>query len=127
MGLGKTVQVIAWLVMEKESSKKALPTLLVAPTSVVGNWQKEVEKFAPHLKVIVYHGGSRIQDEKEFENVSLNSDLVITSFTLARKDRKLLEGINWHRIVLDEAQNIKNPKAAQTKAILNYQLNIVWL
>ncbi|NEO55522.1 MAG: DEAD/DEAH box helicase [Okeania sp. SIO3B5] len=118
MGLGKTVQVIAWLVMEKESKKKVLPTLLIAPTSVVGNWQKEIEKFAPHLKVIVHHGSNRVQDKKEFENVILKSNIVITSFTLARKDVKLLEGINWQRIVLDEAQNIKNPKAAQTKAIL---------
>ena len=118
MGLGKTVQVIAWLVMEKESVKTVLPTLLIAPTSVVGNWQKEIEKFAPHLNVIVHHGSSRIQDEKEFENASLNYDIVITSFTLARKDTKLLSQIDWQRIVLDEAQNIKNPKAAQTKAIL---------
>ena len=118
MGLGKTVQVIACLVMEKESKKKVLPTLLIAPTSVVGNWQKEIEKFAPHLKVIVHHGSGRIQDEKEFKNVSLKNDIVITSFSLARRDVKFLEGINWQRIVLDEAQNIKNPKAAQTKAIL---------
>ena len=112
------MQVIAWLVMEKESKKKVLPTLLIAPTSVVGNWQKEVEKFAPHLKVIVHHGSSRIQDEKEFKNVSLKHDIVITSFSLARRDVNFLEGISWQRIVLDEAQNIKNPKAAQTKAIL---------
>ena len=85
---------------------------------MVGNWQKEIEKFAPHLKVIVHHGSGRIQDEEEFKNISINSDVLITSFALARKDGKLLEGINWHRIVLDEAQNIKNPKAAQTKAIL---------
>ena len=118
MGLGKTVEVIAWLVVEKGSSKKFFSTLLIAPTSVVGNWQKEIEKFAPHLKVIVHHGSGRIQDEQEFKNISINSDVLITSFALARKDGKLLEGINWHRIVLDEAQNIKNPKAAQTKAIL---------
>jgi SNF2 family DNA or RNA helicase len=121
MGLGKTVQVMARLVIERESqvsSETLLPTLLIAPTSVLGNWQKEIEKFAPHLKVIVHHGGSRIQDDKDFITASLNHDIVITSFTLARKDAKLLSQINWQRIVLDEAQNIKNPKAAQTKAIL---------
>lgn len=140
MGLGKSAQVIARLLQEREStvtngkkngrknSKKSdnqntetqpiPPTLLIAPTSVVGNWYKEVEKFAPQLKVLVHHGGQRQQDAKEFQAESDQHDLVITSFTLARKDQKLLEGIDWHRIVVDEAQNIKNPKTAQTKAIL---------
>ena len=118
MGLGKTVQVIARLVIERESAESVLPTLLIAPTSVIGNWHKELEKFAPHLKVIVHHGSNRSQDEKDFESAILNHDVVITSFTLARKDAKLFSKINWHRLVLDEAQNIKNPQAAQTKAIL---------
>ncbi|MBD1834728.1 DEAD/DEAH box helicase [Cyanobacteria bacterium FACHB-472] len=118
MGLGKSVQVIARLVHEKESTPSVLPTLLIAPTSVVGNWQKEIEKFAPHLQAMVHHGSSRIQQVAEFKAASLNHDVVITSFTLARKDEKLLESVKWHRLVLDEAQNIKNPKAAQTKAIL---------
>jgi len=119
MGLGKTVQVIASLVKEREVSDTILPTLLIAPTSVVGNWKKEIEKFAPHLKVIVHHGSDRTQDEAEFKTASLNNDIVITSYTLARKDSKLLNSLNWQRVVIDEAQNIKNPKAAQTKAILS--------
>ena len=118
MGLGKTVQVIARLVSEREADKTVLPTLLIAPTSVVGNWRKEIEKFAPHLTVMVHHGSNRSQDEKEFKNIILDHDIVITSFTLARKDAKLFSKVDWHRLVLDEAQNIKNPKAAQTKAIL---------
>jgi SNF2 family DNA or RNA helicase len=84
----------------------------------VGNWQKEIVKFAPHLKTMVHHGSSRIQQEADFKAASLQHDVVITSFTLARKDEKLLSSVKWHRLVLDEAQNIKNPKAAQTKAIL---------
>jgi len=123
MGLGKTVQVIAHLVQEKNKNKHLLPTLLVAPTSVVGNWQKETEKFAPHLQVMIHHGGDRISDEKMFKNEVLNYDLIITSFTLARKDLKLLNKVNWQRIILDEAQNIKNPKSAQTKAILKLNAN----
>ncbi len=119
MGLGKTVQVIASLVKERETSADILPTLLIAPTSVVGNWKKEIEKFAPHLKVIVHHGSDRIQTEAEFKTASLKQDVVITSYTLARKDSKLLNSLNWQRVVIDEAQNIKNPKAAQTKAILS--------
>lgn len=128
MGLGKTVQVIARLVQEKELAEqdgiqRIPPTLLVAPTSVVGNWQKEIEKFAPHLRAIVHHGSQRAKETKDFKAACREHDVVITSFTLARKDAKLLGGVNWHRVVLDEAQNIKNPKAAQTKAILKLSAN----
>ncbi|MBH8551908.1 DEAD/DEAH box helicase [Nostocaceae cyanobacterium CENA357] len=118
MGLGKSVQVIARLVQEKDLQSTVLPTLLIAPTSVVGNWQKEIAKFAPHLKTMVHHGSDRLQDSKEFKLACQQHDVIITSFTLARKDEKLLNSIEWQRLVLDEAQNIKNPKAAQTKAIL---------
>ena len=119
MGLGKTVQVIARFVQEREQASTPLkPTLLIAPTSVVGNWRKEIEKFAPHLKAIVHHGTERAKDVAEFQAMSSQNDVVITSFTLIRKDLKLIESVDWHRLVLDEAQNIKNPKAEQTKAIL---------
>ena len=117
MGLGKTMQVIAALILEKETSKTA-PTLLIAPTSVIGNWQKEIEKFAPHLKTFIHHGSQREQDKKLFRKLCVEQDMLITSYTLARKDSALLNSMDWHRVVLDEAQNIKNPKAAQTKAIL---------
>ncbi|AFY33245.1 DEAD/DEAH box helicase [Calothrix sp. PCC 7507] len=124
MGLGKSVQVIARLVQERESSEHGeivqppLPTLLIAPTSVVGNWQKEIAKFAPHLTSMVHHGSDRLQNSADFQAACQQQDVVITSFTLARKDEKLLSSVAWQRLVLDEAQNIKNPKAAQTKAIL---------
>ena len=126
MGLGKSIQVIARLVQEREvvsqdnknSNQQILPTLLIAPTSVVGNWLREIAKFAPHLNARVHHGSDRLKDLAEFKVDCLQHDVVITSFTLARKDAKLLAGLEWQRIVLDEAQNIKNPKAAQTKAIL---------
>jgi SNF2 family DNA or RNA helicase len=126
MGLGKSAQVIARLLQEREGLAKngkgkaapVLPTLLIAPTSVVGNWQKEMEKFAPELRSIVHHGTQRLQDTKAFKAALQDCDVFITSFTLARKDEKLLSSVEWHRLVLDEAQNIKNPKAAQTKAIL---------
>ncbi|MFB2891698.1 DEAD/DEAH box helicase [Aerosakkonemataceae cyanobacterium BLCC-F50] len=121
MGLGKSVQVIARLVNEKVEKDSPLPTLLIAPTSVVGNWQKEIEKFAPHLRTIVHHGNKRIQGNEEFKAACLKHDVVITSFTLARKDEKLLASVKWQRIVVDEAQNIKNPKAAQTRAILKLE------
>jgi SNF2 family DNA or RNA helicase len=121
MGMGKSFQVIARLVQERQASKNVLPTLLIAPTSVVGNWQREILKFAPHLSAIVHHGNDRIQHDQTFKTVYQNQDLVITSYTLARKDEKLLNSVQWQRVVLDEAQNIKNPKAAQTRAILKLQ------
>ncbi len=143
MGLGKTVQVIARLIQEREQlaavakpsavrgSRKVKaqpergpslpPTLLVAPTSVVGNWLREIGKFGPELKAFVHHGGDRIKKSPDFKKACNGVDVVITSFTLVRKDLKLLQSMTWQRIVLDEAQNIKNPKAAQTKAILKLE------
>nr|MDJ0904298.1 DEAD/DEAH box helicase [Xenococcus sp. MO_188.B8] len=121
MGLGKTVQVIARLVQERNDRDTVAPTLLIAPTSVIGNWQKEITKFAPHLTSMVHHGSTRSKDAKEFQNAIADRDVIITSYTLARKDAKLFNSISWQRIVLDEAQNIKNPKAAQTKAILKLE------
>jgi SNF2 family DNA or RNA helicase len=125
MGLGKTIQVIARLLQEREAqsgtqpkAKAIPPTLLIAPTSVVGNWYHEIQKFAPQLKAVVHHGTQRAKDSKEFKQACRENDLLITSFALARKDAKLLGEIKWHRIVLDEAQNIKNPKADLTKSIL---------
>ena len=123
MGLGKTVQVIARMLQERELAQKNRiknipPTLLIAPTSVVGNWYREIEKFAPSLKAVVHHGSQRNKDSADFKQICREHDLIITSFTLARKDISLLSDIEWHRIVLDEAQNIKNPKADLTKAIL---------
>ncbi|MCA1992576.1 MAG: DEAD/DEAH box helicase [Coleofasciculus sp. S288] len=123
MGLGKSIQVIARLINEKESTPDVPPTLLIAPTSVVGNWLKEIERFAPHIRTLIHHGSNRIKDEKEFKAASSNYDVIITSFTLVRKDEKLLKSVTWQRIVLDEAQNIKNPQAAQTKAILKLHAN----
>lgn len=128
MGLGKTVQVIARLLQERELAKKQRiknlpPTLLVAPTSVVGNWYHEIEKFAPGLKAAIHHGTERARSAQEFKQACRENDVIITSFALARKDIKLFGDIQWHRVVLDEAQNIKNPKADLTKSILKLNAN----
>jgi SNF2 family DNA or RNA helicase len=120
MGLGKTMQVISLLVLEK-AEKTTAPTLLIAPTSVLGNWQKEVEKFAPHLKTFIHHGSTREKDCATFQAFCQDYDMVISSYTLARKDAALFKACTWQRLVLDEAQNIKNPKTAQTKAILSIE------
>lgn len=118
MGLGKTVQVLARLVHERLSDEPLRPTLLVAPTSVIGNWKKEIERFAPSLKAFIHHGTIRVRDARGFEQACLESDVVITSYALARRDEKILSVIHWRRVVLDEAQNIKNPSSAQSKAVL---------
>ncbi|MDV3241421.1 MAG: DEAD/DEAH box helicase [Methylocaldum sp.] len=118
MGLGKTVQVIARLVHERVETNQHAPTLLVVPTSVIGNWKKELERFAPGLRAIVHHGGGRFRDVGRFREICAEHDAVITSYALVRRDEKLFSQIRWARIVLDEAQNIKNPLSAQTKAVL---------
>lgn len=112
MGLGKTIQVIALLL----SNPREKPALLVAPTSVVGNWLREIDKFAPSLKATIHHGANR-QDEKGFIAHADNFDIVITSYGMIRKDKKLFNDYNWSRLILDEAHNIKNPLAAQTKVL----------
>ncbi len=120
MGLGKTLQVICSILLDQQqtqSDRLQRPTLLVVPTSVMGNWQKEVARFAPHLSVSLHHGSVRQQDQTLFVREVLLQDLVITSYALIRRDSRLFASVDWHRIVLDEAQNIKNPKAEQTKAI----------
>ncbi len=118
MGLGKTVQVIARLLDERAASASRAPTLLIAPTSVLGNWRKEIERFAPDLRALVHQGSQRLKDEQQFREACGEHDVVITSFTLARMDDKLLHSVPWRRVVVDEAQNIKNPQAAQTRSIL---------
>ncbi len=121
MGLGKTIQVIAHMLLEKNGAAgngSNHPTLLIAPTSVLGNWRKELERFAPELGVLVHQGAGRVKQEPVFRELCAGYDVVITSFTLARMDEKLLRAVTWHRVVVDEAQNIKNPQSAQARAIL---------
>lgn len=117
MGLGKTIQVIALLLYERMHTEvTAAPTLVICPMSVVGNWCKEVERFAPSLRVMVHHGGERLSGITFAEKVN-SSDVVITTYAVARLDRGTLSTISWERVILDEAQNIKNPWAKQTQAI----------
>src|SRR2546423_12261434 len=118
MGLGKTLEVIACLLKEREEAGRVPPTLVIAPTSVLGNWRKEIERFAPQLRALVHQGSMRLKDKQTFVETCQAHDVILTSFALARLDEKLLQGMEWHRVVVDEAQNIKNPQAAQTRAIL---------
>ena len=118
MGLGKTIQIIAFLQYEIEQSKNDLPSLLICPTSIVGNWFKEIKRFAPNLKAYIYHGSNR-PNKTDFENIVRDYDLIITTYNLAQRDKNTLSTISWENLILDEAQNIKNPQAKQTRAIKN--------
>ena len=119
MGLGKTPQTLALLLAEREgrkSRKRLNPTLLICPVSVVGNWQREAERFAPSLRVLVHHGPERSKG-RALTTAARQADLVITTYALAVRDRATLAAAEWERVVLDEAQNIKTSDAKQTRAI----------
>ncbi len=115
MGLGKTATVLGVLQAAKNSGSPG-PTLVICPTSVVGNWQREAERFTPGLTVYVHHGATRARASRLTERIEA-VDLVITTYALAERDRSALSQIEFARVVLDEAQNVKNPEAKQTKAV----------
>lgn len=116
MGLGKTIQFIAFMLHLQEQDVLEKPTLLVCPTSVLGNWEREVKRFAPNLKVMVHHGDKRAQG-KSFARAIKDKHLVITSYSLIHRDVKDLQSVSWQGVVLDEAQNIKNADAKQSQAV----------
>jgi SNF2 family DNA or RNA helicase len=110
MGLGKTVQGLAFLAREKADGRLTKPALIVAPTSVLPNWQAEAEKFAPNLSVLALRGLDR---KALFEQIPAH-DLVLTTYPLLARDHEVLLGHEFHVALLDEAQAIKNPKATIT-------------
>ncbi|NTU82579.1 MAG: DEAD/DEAH box helicase [Chloroflexales bacterium] len=113
MGLGKSPQTIALLLHEVAQAPEAGPTLLVCPTSVVGNWQRELARFAPTLRVYVHQGAERLRGEAL---AATAHDVVLTSYPLLARDCEALEPIAWRAVVLDEAQNIKNSETRQAQA-----------
>jgi SNF2 family DNA or RNA helicase len=120
MGLGKTIQTLALLLRNKETGDGTEgPVLLVCPTSVVTNWEREVRRFAPSLKTLVHQGGDRLTGPA-FEAAASSADVVLTSYALLRRDVELIQSVTWSGVILDEAQNIKNPTARQSRAA--YQL-----
>ncbi|WP_319462442.1 DEAD/DEAH box helicase [Micromonospora sp. RTP1Z1] len=113
MGLGKTVQLLALLAGDPP---EAGPTLLVCPMSLVGNWQREAARFTPELRVHVHHGAERARGA-EFRTAVHGADLVLTTYSVAARDASELAGIDWHRVVVDEAQAIKNASTRQAEAV----------
>ncbi|MDF2923188.1 MAG: family helicase [Paenibacillaceae bacterium] len=116
MGLGKTVQWIVYLLHLKERGQLNAPALLICPTSVIGNWEKELERFAPGLRVHLHYGSQRSKGE-HFPASVADVDVVITSYALSHMDEEELSGIEWSTLCLDEAQNIKNAHTKQAGAI----------
>ena len=116
MGLGKTVQLLALFSREPGDGEPPAPTLLICPMSLVGNWQREAARFTPALLVHVHHGAERARG-KHFADAAGASDLVITTYALATRDAAALSKISWARIVVDEAQAIKNAATKQATAI----------
>jgi len=114
MGLGKTVQLLA--LMCGELPQEVGPTLLVCPMSLVGNWQREAARFAPGLRVHVHHGAERPKG-KAFQTVVASSDLVVTTYGLVVRDVDALREMSWHRVVLDEAQAVKNAATRAAVAV----------
>ncbi|MGC1183077.1 SNF2-related protein [Legionella sp.] len=111
MGLGKTVQTLAHLQFEKEQGRLKTATLIVAPTSLVGNWQAEARRFTPELTVLVYHGSERHQDNFD------DYDLVISTYGLIHRDKKKFVSYPFYYLILDEAQFIKNSRTKTTQII----------
>jgi SNF2 family DNA or RNA helicase len=115
MGLGKTIQLLAYLLHRREhAAKDARPALLVAPTSVLGNWEREAERFAPELRLVRHYGTDRAREVEDIPR--RRGTLVVTSYGLLRRDVDLLAGVQWSTVVLDEAQNIKNAASATARA-----------
>ncbi|MDR2373686.1 MAG: DEAD/DEAH box helicase [Bifidobacteriaceae bacterium] len=116
MGLGKTVQMLALEASERAADPERGPTLLICPVSLVTNWQREAQKFAPDLRLRSHHGSARLHGE-DFATAAQAADVVVTSYYTALRDADDLSGVSWARVVLDEAQAIKNAGSRTAKAI----------
>jgi non-specific serine/threonine protein kinase len=117
MGLGKTVQAIATLVSEREEAGEDIgPTLVVSPMSVSQQWAREIARFAPGLRVHLHHGPSRLAGDP-FVATAGRSDVVVTSYDVVTRDVELFSRIEWDRLLLDEAQDAKNPRTKRHHAL----------
>ena len=114
MGLGKTVQALALVEHEWEKGNRK-PVLVICPTSLTGNWSKEAQRFTPGLPVMVHHGINRAKGAA-FKAEAEKQAIVISSYSLLHRDVDVLRKIDWAGVILDEAQNIKNPKTKQARS-----------
>lgn len=116
MGLGKTVQAISVILDWRQDPRRRGPILLVCPVSVLGNWRRELHRFSPELRVILHHGKTRARAEEDFDRVLSTHDVILTSFNLLQRDETLMTARAFEGVILDEAQNIKNPATRQSRA-----------
>ncbi|MFN9176558.1 MAG: DEAD/DEAH box helicase [Synechocystis sp.] len=115
MGLGKTPQLLAFLLNLQSEEMLEKPVLIVCPTSVLSNWEHEIQKFSPKLKTLIHHGDRRKKGQPFVKQVK-NQQVILTSYSLLQRDFSSLKLIDWQGLVLDEAQIIKNPQAKQSQA-----------
>ncbi len=121
MGLGKTLQTLCWITYQLEKGKKKkAPALVICPASVLHNWRREAEKFAPHLKVLVLESGTA---RHTLRKKIPQHDIIITNYSLLRRDLEALQKFDFSAIILDEAQYIKNPTAQVTKSVKQLHAN----
>ena len=113
MGLGKTLQTIAHLCVERESGRAKKPSLIVAPTSLVGNWQREIAKFAPSMKVCVLHGRERFTKRDETKRCHV----IVTTYPVLLRDAEYFHAQEYHYVILDEAQTIKNHRSRAHESV----------
>lgn len=116
MGLGKTIQIISLILKMKEEGSLKKPVLVICPTTLMGNWMKELQMFAPSLDAVIYHGAERQLDTKH--------DVILTTYAIMRIDVEELKKTTWGMVIVDEAQNIKNPDTAQTLAIKTLKADV---
>lgn len=118
MGLGKTVQLITYLLHTIQTLQENKPSLIVCPTSVVGNWQKELVRFAPDLNVYTHYGARRLKgDDLTSYLANARPHIILTTYGTVTQDVDELQHVEWSTIALDEAQNIKNMQTQQSRAI----------
>ncbi|MFD9668834.1 DEAD/DEAH box helicase [Rhodococcus sp. NPDC059968] len=120
MGLGKTVQLLAVETLQRHQDPSIGPTLLLCPMSLVGNWQREAAKFAPGLRVYAHHGGERLHGDA-LRNLLDQTDLIVSTYATATRDIDELAAYEWNRVVLDEAQAVKNSLSRGAKAVRRLQ------
>ena len=115
MGLGKTVQAIAVMLDWRRQEGRRGALLIVCPVSVLGNWRRVLARFAPSLRVTLHHGKGRAETPAEFDKLLADNDIVLTSYNLLQRDEEIMTGVTFEGVLLDEAQNIKNPTTKQSR------------
>ncbi len=115
MGLGKTVQAITVILDWRKHRKEPGCILIVCPVSVLGNWRRELQRFAPSLRVVLHHGKGRAESSDDFRAVLTSHDIMLTSYNLLQRDEEIMTSVTFDGVILDEAQNIKNPTTRQSR------------